>query len=77
MHPLTDWRKKEGYSLKEAAEVLGVPFSTLTDWIYLRRYPRGPNLSLIEEKTNKSVTTGDMHHAWMAHHHPEKVVAAE
>jgi len=71
MHPLDVWRKRQGYTLKKAAEFLDVPFATLTDWIYFRRFPRSENLSHIEIKTDRDVTHGDMQRAWMEHRHPE------
>ncbi len=70
MHPLNTWRKDQGYTLKQAAEFLEVPFPTLTDWIYFRRFPRGANVSRIEIKTVGEVSAGDLHAAWLHHHHP-------
>lgn len=77
MHPLDTWRKDQGYTLKQAAEFLEVPFPTLTDWIYCRRFPRGGNVSRIEIKTCGEVTGGDLHAAWLKHHHPDHGQAVE
>lgn len=71
MHPLTEWRKDQGYTLKEAAEFLQVPQATLTDWIYCRRFPRGANVTKIAEKTEGAVTSERLHEAWQKLNRPE------